>query len=615
VDKSLKRELGLLDVFCIASGAMISSGLFILPGIAFSKTGPSLFLSYLIASLLAVPAMFSKAELTTAMPRAGGDYFFITRSMGFAIGTIGGAASWFSLSLKSAFALIGMSAYVALITDIPITLIAVTLCAFFVALNIIGVRETGLFQRFLVLGLMAVLLFYMSHGFASVDITRFSPFAPKGAPAVFATAGFVFISYGGLTKIASIAEEVKKPGRNIPLGMILSIIVVGLFYALVVFVTTGVLAPEVLRNSLTPISDAARAFMGPLGSSVMAFAAMLAFISTANAGILSASRYPIAMSRDKLLPPVFKRINSRFSTPHYSIFFTGLFMALAIAFLKLELLVKVASTFLIILFMLANLAVIIMRESRIQNYRPKFTSPLYPWMQIAGMISGLFLILEMGIITYKITGLFAAAGLFWYLLYAHRNVKKEFALIHVIERITNKELTTYSLEGELKEILRERDDIIEDRFDRLIDNCAILDLEGPLTVDAFFEEAAAALAGKMGLDKGAVKNLLAERERETTTALRPGLAIPHLIIDGEKKFDILLTRCKGGIIFSKKLPPVYAVFVLAGTRDERNFHLRALASIAQITESKGFDEKWLAAKNIDELKDVILLASRRRHTR
>ena len=128
----LKRGLGLLDVFCIASGAMISSGLFVLPGIASARVGPALFITYILASFLAVPTMLSKAELVTAMPRAGGDYFYISRSMGYAVGVIGGASSWFSLSLKGAFALIGMAAYVRLFTSIPIQLTALFLCFLFI---------------------------------------------------------------------------------------------------------------------------------------------------------------------------------------------------------------------------------------------------------------------------------------------------------------------------------------------------------------------------------------------------------------------------------------------------------------------------------------------------
>ncbi|MDY0169165.1 MAG: amino acid permease [Thermoguttaceae bacterium] len=97
----LKRNLGLLDVFCIASGAMISSGIFVLPGLAHAQAGPAVVVSYFLAGLLASVGLLNVAELATAMPRAGGDYFFVTRTLGPAVGTIGGLLTWFSLSLKS----------------------------------------------------------------------------------------------------------------------------------------------------------------------------------------------------------------------------------------------------------------------------------------------------------------------------------------------------------------------------------------------------------------------------------------------------------------------------------------------------------------------------------
>ena len=608
----LKKELGLLDVFCIASGAMISSGLFILPGIASARTGPSLFISYIIASFLALPALLSKAELATAMPKAGGDYFFITRTMGLSVGTIGGAASWFSLSLKSAFALVGMGAYVSLIMDVPVNIIAILLCIFFVAINIKGAKEAGMFQRFLVAGLFAALIFYIIKGFAAVDVHRFVPFMPYGKMSVFATAGFVFISYGGLTKIASLAEEVRSPGRNIPLGMILSIITVSIFYALVIFVTTGVLDPEKLYHSLTPIADGAEMSMGVFGNAVMAVAALLAFISTANAGIMAASRYPIAMARDKIVPAFFKKINKKYKTPHVSIMITGVFMIVAILFLKLELLVKVASTFLILLYIFINIAVIIMRESKIQNYRPTFRAPLYPWIQIAGILSGCFLIVEMGKTTYVITISLALVAFIWYFIYVRPNVKKEFALIHVIERITAKELTTSFLEKELKSILRERDDIVEDRFDKLINGSTILDIDEPLSMEELFNRIATSAEKELGISSGEIYNLLIKREKESSTVIRVGLAIPHLVVEGNNKFRIILARCKGGVKFPESKMPVHIVFVLAGTKDERNFHLRALAAIAEIAQSITFDKMWLNARNTEELRDIILLAERKR---
>ena len=108
--------------------------------------------------------------------------------------------------------------------------------------------------------------------------------------------------------------------------------------------------------------------------------------------------------------------------------------------------------------------------------------------------------------------------------------------------------------------------------------------------------------------------LLIEREKESTTALRPGLAIPHIIVEGEKKFEILLARCKEGIIFSKDTPPVHAVFALAGSQDERKFHLRVLMAITQITQEPDFDKRWLDARDKEALRDIILLSKRRRET-
>jgi APA family basic amino acid/polyamine antiporter len=611
----LRRELGLLDVFCVATGAMISSGLFVLPGLAHAKAGPAVFLSYLIAAVLAIPAMFSKAELVTAMPRAGGDYFYATRSMGDAAGTVVGFVSWFALSFKSAFALVGMGAYAALVMDLPIKMIAAALCVVFTVVNLAGIRRAGRFQVFLVLGLLTLLSVYFFRGLPHVNPMKMTPFMPNGFGSVLATAGFVFVSYGGLTKVASIAEEVKDPGKTIPRAMFLSLSVVALLYALVVLVTAGVLDAEELDHALTPISDGARVFMGRAGEVLLAVAALLAFISTANAGIMSASRYPIAMSRDGIAPPFFQKVNARFGTPHFSILSTGVFMLVVVLALKLDLLVKVASTLVMMLFVIANLSVLIMRESRIQNYQPTFHSPLYPWMQLAGIVAGVALVVNMGVLPVFAAALFVSGALIWYLLYARANVNRQAAIVHVVERITNKKLTSYSLETELKGILRERDEIVEDRFDHLIKESVVLDIDGALTVEEFLTKVSDVMAPRLNLDSANLLALFTEREEESTTALRPGLAIPHIVIQGSGKSDILLARCKEGITFAESVPPVNAVFVLVGTRDERHFHLCALMAIAQITEEPDFDSRWMAARSVDELRDIVLLGERRRHCR
>ena len=616
----LKRELGLLDVFCIASGAMISSGLFILPSIAYAKAGPAVIFAYILAGILVLPAMLAKAELTTAMPKAGGDYYFIERSMGAPMGVIGGLAAWFSLSFKSAFALLGIGIFATLInpsiTELQIKLIAVGCCLFFMFVNISGVKHTGRFQVALVLLLIAILIFYVARGFLFIEPPRYAPFISKGWGSVFATAGLVFISFGGLTKISSVAEEVKKPGKNTPLGMFLAFSIVIMLYAAVVFVTVGLLNPADLTSSATPISLGASVFMGKFGSILLAIAALLAFVSTGNAGILTASRGSMAMSRDFLLPRFFQRVSLKLKTPHFSIIFTTAFMIAVILFLSLEDLVKTASTLQLLLFLLVNLSLIVMRESNIQSYRPKFKTPLYPWLQIVGVLGYGFLIFKMGAVPLSITGIFVVASLIWYLIYAKTRVRRQAALVHVIERVTAKELAEPTLPDELKDVIIERDEIVEDRFDHLIKDCIILDHDPDSDEEAkaenIFNIAANILASRVGADQKKLFDLFIEREKQTSTVIAPGLAIPHIVVEGQKKFDILLIRCRKGIMFTGNPEPVHALFVLIGSRDERNFHLRALAAIAQIAQDKNFDKRWMNARNTEELRHVILLAERKR---
>ncbi len=612
----LKKELGLLDVFCVASGAMISSGLFILPGLVYAKVGPAVILAYIIAGILILPVLFAKSELATAMPKAGGDYFFIERSMGSTAGTIGGFASWFSLSLKSAFSLLGIGVFATLInpsiTEGQIKFIAVLCCIFFTVINLVSVKVAGRFQVLLVILLIVLLVVYIMRGFVSVDVHRYSPFMPYDKSALFGACGLVFISFGGLTKAASIAEEIKNPTKNIPYGMILAFVTVFFLYAAAIFVTVGLLDSGELAHSLTPISAGSYKLLGAAGSTAMALAAIFSFISTANAGILAASRFPMAMSRDQLLPDFFAKINKRFNTPHFSIIFTGLFMTATILFLDLEGLVKVASTMQIVLFLFVLIAGIVMRESRILNYKPAFTAPLYPWLYIAGMISYLFLLSSMGKLAILSTVGFLLISVLWHKLYVEGRSERKSALIHIVERISAKEIAGDSLNIELREILKQRDEIVADRFDKLVKKCELLDISKPITLMEFFSVVADRLAGRLGLDAEQLFDSFIMREKESTTVIRPGLAIPHVIIEGKHKFELLIARCTAGIDSEETLTPFYAAFVLIGSRDERNFHLRALSAIAQIAQDPDFDKIWLHAKNIEELRDIILLSKRRR---
>jgi mannitol/fructose-specific phosphotransferase system IIA component (Ntr-type) len=411
--------------------------------------------------------------------------------------------------------------------------------------------------------------------------------------------------------VASIAEEVDNPGRALPLGMLSSIAVVTLLYVLMLLVTVGVLDDDALSGSLTPIATAAGAVLGPGGFWTLLAASLLAFVTTANAGIMSASRYPLAMSRDGMLPAVLGRVGGRGRVPYAAIAATGLLIVVSLL-LPLEELVKAASTVVIASFALANLSVIILRESRLQNYRPSFRVPLYPWLQFAALVLFALLIVDMGYQALLTSLGFVTLGFFAYLFYGRKQARAEYALLALMERIVNRRLTSHRLESELREILYERDRIARDRFDLLVEAAPVLDLPAGTGREEAFRVIAEKLAGKTGRDATSLRALLREREEESSTVISDFAAVPHLVIEGTETFELILVRSGTGLRFSEEHPAVHAMFVLAGTPDQRNFHLRCLAAIAQVLQSPGFEERWMNARDAHALRDAVLLGKRRR---
>ena len=218
----------------------------------------------------------------------------------------------------------------------------------------------------------------------------------------------------------------------------------------------------------------------------------------------------------------------------------------------------------------------------------------------------------MGPIPLILTGAFTLATCVWYIAYVRYRIDRESAFVYLVQRVVSKRIGERGLEEELKQIALERDEVELDRFDRLVKQCPILDIRGPISGEEMLRRAAAVLAPRLGLEEQKLYEMLLAREQESSTVLKPGLAIPHVVVDGEKLFDILLVRCKEGIVFSELNPPVTTAFVLLGSQDERNFHLKALMAIAHIVEEPDFEQRWLRAKNIEQLRDIVLLSSRKR---
>ena len=379
---------------------MLGSGIFVLPGLAAAKTGSSVWMAYLIAAICIVPAAFSKSELATAMPSSGGTYVYIERAFGPLFGTIAGFGLWLSLLFKSAFALVGFGAYLTILVNMDPSLtkyIAVLFLALILFLNIMGVKKVGKVQIFIVSISLTTLALILLFGIPKTSSELLDPFLLKGKMGLFSTVAFVYISYAGVTKVAAIAGEIKNPGTNLPRAMILSLFIMTIIYVSVAFVLVGNLPLAELQSDIKPIYTVSKLLGGNIVGFIAALVGVITLISMANSGVLAASRFPFAMAIDKLLPDFMGKIHSKYLTPVVTITMTCFLMALVILFLDVEKIAKLASAFMVMMFILVNACVIVLRETSAQWYNPPYRSPLYPFVQLFGIFSGVALLVFLGL--------------------------------------------------------------------------------------------------------------------------------------------------------------------------------------------------------------------------
>ncbi len=382
---------------------MLGSGIFVLPGLAAAKTGPSVWLAYLLAAICILPAALSKSELATAMPSSGGTYVYIERAFGPIFGTIAGIGLWLSLLLKSSFALVGFGAYLAVLVNIPsgfTRYFALFFLLIILFLNIFGVKKVGKVQVIIVIISIISLVLILIFGIPNMDPNFFEPFTTHGNLGLFSTVAFVYISYAGVTKVAAIAGEIKNPSKNLPRAMILSLTIMTVIYVSVTFALVGNIPLETLQTDIKPIYTISNLLGGTYVGYIAAFVGVITLISMANSGVLAASRFPFAMAMDKLLPTFMSKIHSKYLTPVITIILTCVAMALVILFLDVEKIAKLASAFMVMMFVSVNGCVIVLRETSAQWYNPSYRSPLYPFVQIFGIISGIVLLVFLGFIPF-----------------------------------------------------------------------------------------------------------------------------------------------------------------------------------------------------------------------
>ncbi|HIF13808.1 MAG TPA: amino acid permease, partial [Bacteroidetes bacterium] len=240
---------------------------------------------------------------------------------------------------------------------------------------------------------------------------------------LFSTVAFVYISYAGVTKIAAIAEEIKNPSRNIPLAIIISLVTITIVYVSVTYVLVGNLPVEDIKTDIKPIFTLVHFLGGEYFGYAAALLGVITLISMANSGVLASSRFPFAMARDKLMPEFMSRVHPNYLTPTATIILTCSIMALVILFLDVEKIAKLASAFTVMMFISANACVIILRETSVQWYTPTYRAPLYPFIQIFGILSGFALLVFLGLFPFIAILVITGIGIIIYSFYGIKTTR------------------------------------------------------------------------------------------------------------------------------------------------------------------------------------------------
>jgi amino acid transporter/nucleotide-binding universal stress UspA family protein len=416
----LIRELGLKEGLAIGLGTMIGAGIFVLPAVAVERAGQAAALSYLIAGLICLPVAMIVSELATGMPRAGGSYTFITQALGPLAGSVVGPANWLGLTFANGFYLIAAGQYLALFMPIAPWVGAVVAGLLFTLLNYRGAKISGSVQHLVVVVLVAILALFVVVGMLQGSEIPRETFPLHGWGAVVGTVGLIIVSFTGFEKVSTIAEEIKNPGRNLPLAIVGSVAIATVLYVLIVLVAVGLAAPAEINLEKGLLVEAAGRAVGPIGETVMVIAALLATLSSANAAIMASSRISYGMGRDRVLPGWFSYAHPRLNTPAHAILFTGGLGTLLAMTGRAETLAEISSALFMVSYALLCVSVVVMRGARRRWYRPSFRAPLYPVLPVVTGLLCLGVILTMDPFS-RTAGIgLVALNLIWYGVWVRR---------------------------------------------------------------------------------------------------------------------------------------------------------------------------------------------------
>ena len=468
--------------------------------------------------------------------KRGCRYRLTNRSLGPFFGTITGLGMWMGLIFASAFYMIGFEYYLSYFFEMHIDLsiftvtnrtLAVLITFGMVAMNYFGTKGAGNFQNIIVINLLIILVLFSVAGAMDINTSgngdRLEPFAPDGWGPVAGVAALVFIGFMGFEVVATMAEEIKEPEKNLWRAMIGSVVVVTILYMAIMIISIGLAEPdltdpenplsssEVLSNQETPISYAAEKLLGGPGGVLLTIAALLATISSANASILSASRISLAMGEDRILHPWTNKLHEKYSTPSNSIILTGGLILIFLVVGEVETLAEVAGFMFLLTFILVQWCVVILRKTDPEWYTPSFRSPFYPYLQITGAFLCMVLILTMSPTSIGAGLVMIAISVVWYQFWSRKKSK---------------------VVGEVKKVFVERK--IEEAKKVIQEECKQLTKILVPFSTTLYEPWKMKLAAALATENGVMIRLNAVEIPDQTPIES---AMDHIVVDNIKKMD------------------------------------------------------------------------------
>ena len=396
--KQLVRTLGLAQILMLGIGGTMGAGVFVLTGHAAGMVGPALILAFLIAGLLEFFTALNYAELASSYPIAGGGYAYVSQAkegfLPFSVGWV----SWFGAMFYSALCGVGFALSLKIFLPfLPVSATAVAIVVIFAIINARGSEEAGRLQVILGGVLLtsliayAILGFVLPGGFTFAEFYKDSGFfihegVVNNVVKIFQTIALIHVLYVGFEVIGTAAEEVKNPGRNIPIAIVATLVICVVVYVAIGLVSLGVISAKTLETSSTPLSDAASRFLGRPGAILIGVAGLVATLSSLNTAMISSTRIPLALSRDGYLPAFLSRIHPRLKTPLPAILFSGGIIAVCAAIGREVFLGYIANFGYLYLLTFANLSLIWLRRKYPDMERP-FQVPFYPAFPIFAAIT------------------------------------------------------------------------------------------------------------------------------------------------------------------------------------------------------------------------------------